>query len=186
MKDSQRQERRKRIDNLIVWAVFSCFLVLLDQYTKHLAVICLKGKEPFVILQGVFELLYSENRGAAFGMLQGQQFFFFVIGILVLLAASYGMWRLPSWKDSHYCWLGLCITLITAGAAGNMLDRVSQGYVVDFLYFSLIDFPIFNVADIYVTTATAVLLVLLLFYYTEEDLEVFRLTSKAFRHKEDE
>ena len=73
MNKSQRQERRKRVDNLIVWAVFSCFLVLLDQYTKYLAVSCLKGQEPLVILQGVFELLYSENRGAAFGMLQGQQ-----------------------------------------------------------------------------------------------------------------
>ena len=186
MNKSQRQERRKRVDNLIVWAVFSCFLVLLDQYTKYLAVSCLKGQEPLVILQGVFELLYSENRGAAFGMLQGQQFFFFVIGILVLLTAAYGMWRLPSWKDSHYRWLALCITLITAGAAGNMLDRVSQGYVVDFLYFSLIDFPIFNVADIYVTTATAALLILLLFYYTEEDLEIFHLASKSLKKTEDE
>ncbi|RKJ00975.1 signal peptidase II [bacterium D16-54] len=186
MNSGQRQERRKRVDNLIVWAVFSCFLVLLDQYTKHLAVIHLKGQRPLVILQDVFELLYSENRGAAFGMLQGQQFFFFIIGILVLLAASYGMWRIPSWKDSHYCWLGFCIMLITAGAAGNMLDRVSQGYVVDFLYFVLIDFPIFNVADIYVTTATAVLLILLLFYYTEEDLEIFHLTPKVPKQSEDE
>ncbi len=65
--------------------------------------------------------------------------------------------------------------MITAGALGNMADRVSQGYVVDFLYFKLIDFPIFNVADIYVTTATAILILLMLFFYSESDMEIFRL-----------
>ena len=59
--------------NLLSWAALSLVLVLLDQYTKLLAVAHLKGKTPLVILDGVFELLYSENRGAAFGMLQGKQ-----------------------------------------------------------------------------------------------------------------
>ena len=70
--------------NLLSWAALSLVLVLLDQYTKLLAVAHLKGKTPFVILDGVFELLYSENRGAAFGMMQGKQGFFFLIGAVVL------------------------------------------------------------------------------------------------------
>jgi signal peptidase II len=61
------------------------------------------------------------------------------------------------------------MVFIAAGAVGNMIDRVFLGYVRDFLYFSLIDFPIFNVADIYVTCATILLILLLLFYYKEED-----------------
>ena len=61
--------------------------------------------------------------------------------------------------------------MIVSGAAGNLIDRVVQGYVVDFLYFKLIDFPIFNVADCYVTVATAILLFLLMFYYSDEELE---------------
>ena len=73
----------------------------------------------------------------------------------------------------RYTGLRICTILITAGALGNMVDRTTQGYVVDFLYFRLIDFPIFNVADIYVTTATAALLCLLCFFYKEEDLAVF-------------
>ena len=174
----RNQETREKISNLVVWAAFSVLFVALDQYTKHLAVIHLKHQKPFVIWKGVFELLYSENRGAAFGMLQGQQGFFFVIGIFVLAVAGYVMMSLPSWRDSHYKWLGLCVILITAGAAGNMADRILQGYVVDFLYFRLINFPIFNVADIYVTTATAVLAILLLFFYTEEDLEILRWRKK--------
>lgn len=93
--------------NLLSWAALSLVLVLLDQYTKLLAVAHLKGKTPFVILDGVFELLYSENRGAAFGMLQGKQGFFFLIRAVVLAAAIYVMWahaglELPAvYRASH-------------------------------------------------------------------------------------
>ena len=60
---------------------------------------------------------------------------------------------------------------IASGAVGNMIDRVALGYVVDFFYFELIDFPIFNVADIYVTCATIILAILILFYYKDEELD---------------
>ena len=70
--------------NLLSWAALSLVLVLLDQYTKLLAVAHLKGKTPLVILDGVFELLYSENRGAAFGILQGQKVFFVLITLVFL------------------------------------------------------------------------------------------------------
>lgn len=169
---------KDKIINLASWLVLSALLVLLDQYTKALAVAHLKGQPPYVILDGVFELLYSENRGAAFGMLQGRQGFFFVIGMVVLAAAVYVMYRMPSWAHSRYHFLKLCTIMITAGAMGNMVDRTAQGYVVDFLYFKLIDFPIFNVADIYVTVATGCLLLLMLVYYKDEELEVFRFRQK--------
>lgn len=161
--------------NLAVWAAASSLLVLLDQYTKHLAVAHLKGKEAMVLIDGVFEFLYSENRGAAFGMLQGKQGFFFLIGLIVLGAAIFAMCRMPSFQNKRYHWLKLCVIMVTAGAIGNMIDRVSQGFVVDFLYFSLIDFPIFNVADIYVTVSAALMVLLMFFYYTEEELEIFQL-----------
>ena len=108
-------------------------------------------------------------------MLQGRQGFFFLIGAVVLAAAAFVMYRMPDWGQKRYHWLKICTIMITAGAVGNMVDRVSKGYVVDFLYFKLINFPIFNVADIYVTVATAILLVLLCFYYREEELDIFHL-----------
>lgn len=160
--------------NLLSWFTGTFLLVLFDQYTKNLAVAGLKNSPPFIIWDGVFELLYSENRGAAFGMLQGRQSFFFLIAVIVLAGAGYAMYRMPGWHNRHYHGLKLCVTLITAGAVGNMIDRISQGFVVDFLYFSLINFPIFNVADIYVTTATAVLFLLICFFYKEEDMDIFR------------
>ncbi len=166
---------KTRLLNLLSLVIANTVLVFIDQYTKMLAVSYLKNNNPFVILEGVFELLYSENRGAAFGMLQGRQSFFFLISIVVVGGAVFAMWCMPGWANKRYHWLKFCTIMIASGAIGNMIDRVSQGYVVDFLYFKLIDFPIFNVADIYVTTATFILLLVLCFYYKDEDLSVFQI-----------
>ncbi len=159
----------KRIIRLALSFLLFGLLYALDQFTKAVAAESLKGHEPYVIWKGVFELQYSENQGAAFGLLQGQQLLFFIVAILVFAAALYLIWTLP--ERTRYLPLILCLTVIAAGAAGNLADRVSQGYVVDFLYFKLIDFPIFNVADCYVTGATALLFVLLFFgFYSEEEI----------------
>ena len=74
--------------------------------------------------------------------------------------------------DKKYRWLRFILVLLTAGALGNLIDRLRLNYVIDFFYFELINFPIFNVADIYVTVGMALLLILVLFYYKEEELEV--------------
>lgn len=147
-----------------------------DQFTKHLAVINLKGKSPFVIINGVFELYYSENRGAAFGMLQGRQGFFFLIAAAVILAVLWAVYRMPSGK--RYLPLMCSLFLLVSGAVGNMIDRLTQKYVVDFLYFKLIDFPIFNVADCYVVTATFLLVILFFFFYSDDELEFLSFKSK--------
>ena len=134
--------------------------VLLDQYTKYLAVTNLKDKPAFVLWDKVFELTYLENRGAAFG-----------IAVVIFVFILYCYIRIP--KTGKYLPLRLCGIFIVAGAAGNLIDRIRFGYVVDFFYFRLIDFPVFNVADIYVTVSFAVLLLLVFFQYKEEDLEFF-------------
>ena len=164
-----RQKRSMLISFLIGFVI----LVGLDQWTKGLVVQSLKGYEPFVIWNGVFEFFYSENRGAAFGMMQEKQFFFFLIALLVLGAVAYLLVRMPAHK--RYRPLAVCLMMISAGAVGNMIDRVSQGYVVDFLYFKLINFPIFNVADCYVTVGAACLVFLIMFYYKDEDMACFSL-----------
>lgn len=148
-----------------------------DQWTKALAVAKLKGKEPFVLIDGVFEFYYSENRGAAFGIMQGKQILFFIITAAVLLVVILALVRMPAFR--RYLPLTACLFLLASGAVGNMIDRVSQGYVVDFLYFKLIDFPIFNVADCYVVIATFLLIILAFFVYSEEELSF--LSSKKGR-----
>lgn len=149
--------------------------VALDQYTKYLAISHLQDN-PISIIEGVFQLRYLENRGAAFGLLQNQQVFFLVVGCVTLFFIAYLYIRMP--QTRHFVLLRICMISVTAGAIGNMIDRVRFQYVVDFLYFELIDFPIFNVADIFATVATFGLIFLLLFYYKEEDIDLlFQLLS---------
>ena len=106
-----------------------CLLVLFDQWTKGLAVSCLKGREPFVLVKGILELLYVENTGAAFGMLKGMHGFFYVIGIGVTLGALFALNRMPSGR--RYLPLYGVTSMIIAGAIGNLIDRMKQSYVVD-------------------------------------------------------
>lgn len=156
-----------------------CALVTLDQYTKYLAVIHLRDKPAFIIFNGILELNYLENKGAAFGMLQNQKAFFIFVAVVILGVIGYVLIKTPDQKK--YRILHLLLSLIAAGAIGNMIDRIRLNYVVDFIYFVLINFPIFNVADIYVTVSTAVLVILLLFVYKENDLSFISFKSKRFR-----
>ena len=145
-------------------------LVLFDQYTKNLAVIHLKDKPAFIIISGVLELNYLENKGAAFGMLQNQKIFFIFVAFVILGVIGYVLYKMP--EEKKYRILHVLLSLIAAGAIGNMIDRIRLDYVVDFIYFVLINFPIFNVADCYVTVGTALLLVLFLWFYTDEEFEL--------------
>lgn len=151
--------------------------ILADQYTKYLAVTHLQDA-PVPIIDGVFELQYLENRGASFGMLQNQQWLFLIITVVLLIIIARLYLKLPCTK--RVLPLRICLVCITAGAIGNMIDRIRLGYVVDFLYFKWINFPIFNVADIYVTVATFLIAFLILFYYKEEEFDEF---LKAFLGK---
>lgn len=150
--------------------------IALDQWTKFLVLTELKGQKDIVLIKDVFRLHYLENRGAAFGIMQGQKLYFIISGLLIIGVIAFLYQKMPVTK--RYQPLRICSVLLVAGAVGNMIDRIRLEYVVDFLYFELIDFPVFNVADIYVTVGTFVLVILILFYYKEEDLECFRFQKK--------
>lgn len=159
-----------------LWALFGvAALTGLDQWTKQLAVAHLQGQPNIPIWDGVFELQFLTNRGAAFGIFQNQRWIFLVTTVLIMAALLCFFIKLP--KEKRYLPLAVICVALEAGALGNMIDRVRLGYVVDFLYFKLIDFPIFNVADCYVTVGTILAAILLLFYYKEADWE--RITGKA-------
>lgn len=150
-------------------AVFAALLVLLDQYTKLLSAAHLKRQEAFELIPGVLELkyLYPENRGIAFGMFQGKTAFFAVVSLILFAVIIWVFMRLP--KERYYLPLMTVCVLMLSGALGNLIDRVFRGYVIDFIYFSLIDFPIFNMADIYVVCGGILLVFLVFFKYKEED-----------------
>lgn len=154
----------------LIGAVLSALLIGFDQLTKYWAVSGLKDKDAFVLWNGVFELRYLENRGAAFGILQGQKWPLVIFTIVILAILIYVFLnKIPMGKKFFF--LDLISILFFAGAIGNFIDRIAQDYVIDFFYFCLIDFPIFNVADIYVTVAAFLLIMLVFFYYKDEDWE---------------
>ena len=92
-----------------------------------------------------------------------------MITVIILAAVIYIYARMPVTRK--FMVTRILIVLIGAGAVGNFIDRIRQGYVVDFFYFSAINFPIFNVADIYVTCAAVLLILTVLFYYKDQDLK---------------
>ncbi len=144
-------------------------LVALDQWSKFLAIRYLKDQEDLAFLPGIVKLHYLENRGAAFGILQNQQWVFLLLGLCFLAIACYVFRRLP--YDRHYRPLAILVVVISAGAIGNMIDRLVRHFVVDFFCTTFIDFPIFNVADIYVTLGVIFLIICVLFVYQEQDFE---------------
>ncbi len=162
--------KREKIFFIIVDIILMGALILLDQFTKLLAVKHLMGKPSIPIIPGILELEYLENRGAAFGLLQNQKVLFLLIGTVFLIVVLYYLCRLST--DRRYRLVRFFMCLIAAGAAGNMIDRFRQEYVVDFIYVSCIDFPIFNVADMYVTVSAAAMILLLLFVYREDELSL--------------
>lgn len=144
-------------------------LVTIDQFTKYAAVHGLKDKPAIPLIDGILELSYLENRGAAFGLLQNQKIFFVIVAVVFLCAIAYVVIKAPG--EKKYDKLNLLLIIIASGAVGNLIDRLRNDFVVDFIYIVLIDFPIFNVADMYVTFSAALLVIQVLFVYEDNDFQ---------------
>ena len=136
------------------------FGVVLDRVTKALAVKYLVPIRDFPIIRGVFHLTYAENTGAGFSILEGNRLFLIVIPIIV---AAFLVYMLLSKKVTSrlFSW---SLALVLSGAVGNLIDRIFSGYVVDMFNFTLINFPIFNVADIFVTVGAVLLFIYIIFF----------------------
>lgn len=158
---------KQTLKHLIYLILGTGVLVGIDLWTKILAATHLKGNEALVLIPGVLELDYLENPGAAFGILRGQQWFFYIITILMLLVIFAVYFKMPTQKK--YLSMRIILVFIVAGAIGNFIDRVAFQYVRDFIYFSLIDFPKFNVADSYITVGCILLFIMVVFVYKDED-----------------
>ena len=156
--------KKKRYLTVLIWIVI---LTIFDQLSKIAADQFLKFREPFVLIRNVFQLEYLENRGAAFGMMQNMQYAFIAGAVAVCIIILFLYIKMP--HTFRYLPLRICAVLLFAGAVGNMIDRIRLNYVIDFFYFRLIDFPIFNVADCYVVIACVVFAFLILFYYRDEN-----------------
>lgn len=173
---------KKKINKLkwmVIFALCMGAAIFLDQWTKYQAVTHLMGKEAYSLINGVLELQFFSNTGIAWSMLNGQTVFILFSGIIFLVLILFVICKLPDASKFHV--LYILGGILTGGALGNMIDRIRLGYVVDFISFVLIHFPIFNVADMCIVCSVIVLGALFLFYYKEEDLSFLNFKPKKFR-----
>jgi len=170
------EKAKIRIKYILLGSIGVLLLLALDRWTKHLAEKHLAKGQVIPLIKDVLQLQYLENQGAAFGLMQNKVWLFVIMTTVFLIIAVYVYVILP--KTKRFLPLHVIAVVLLAGALGNFIDRIKMGYVVDFIYFSLIDFPIFNVADIYVTLSGIALFIVVMFYYKDEDFAQFSLKKK--------
>ena len=129
-------------------------LVGLDQLTKWLAVMYLRGGSDITVIPKILNFSYAENTGAAFSMFSGQRWMLLAVTIVLLVGLLYALCK--NWMQNAFGRMSL--RLIISGAIGNMIDRFLLGYVVDLFDFRLINFPVFNVADMAICTGVGLYL----------------------------
>jgi len=143
--------------------ILSVIIVALDQISKYVVIKSLKGFAPHIIIPNFFQLAYVENFGAAFGILQNKKVFFIIITLAVIVSIS--IFLIKNYYNINI-FMRFGLGMFLGGTIGNFIDRVRFGYVVDFLSFRLFgtyDFPVFNVADIFIVLGTFIILILILF-----------------------
>ncbi len=155
------------IKKLLVLLFPSAILIFLDQFTKKYARDVFLYN-PYKIIDNVLEFTYHENRGAAFGIMQNQHIIFYIITFIILIFILYIIKKIDLNKKNIP--LYICIILIFSGAIGNFIDRITSKYVIDFIYFKLIDFPVFNLADTYITISCFLFLLLSIFVYKDKEI----------------
>lgn len=169
---------KERIKHLILFLI----LIGIDQGSKFWARTCLQNKDPLIIIPNkILNFQYNENTGAVWGILSGRIDFLKIFTLIVLVFILFVYFKIPQGK--RYGILKILSVFIMAGAVGNLIDRFVLGHVVDFIYFEIIDFPLFNFADCCLTVSSILLFLFAMFYYKEED---FAFLGTAFTGKKKE
>lgn len=145
----------------VYYALFSLLVVAADQVTKWLTVTYIPLESDVAFLPGLLQLTYVRNTGAAFSTFEGQQWLFALIFVVLTGFLLYEYFK----KPMHFTKVErFCIAAVYGGGLGNMIDRLRQGYVVDMLETTFMDFPVFNVADCFICCGCVLLMVHLLLF----------------------
>ena len=145
----------------LLMTLFAAAIVAVDQFTKVLVVTQIPLHSTVPAVEGLFHLTYTQNTGAAFSSFEGMQWLF----VLVFAAfAAAIIWEFPKKRMPFTMGERWTIVAIFAGGLGNMIDRLRLGYVVDMIAVDFIDFPVFNVADCFITCGCIFLVVHLIFF----------------------
>ena len=144
----------------LFFSLFAALIVVADQITKYLtvALIPLYGRVDFI--PGLLSFTYVQNTGAAWSMFEGMQWMFALIFLVLTAAVLYEYFKSPLPFSTFERW---CIAAIYGGGLGNMIDRVRLGYVIDMIKTDFMVFPVFNVADCFITCGCFAMIFSLLF-----------------------
>ncbi|MDE6024416.1 MAG: signal peptidase II [Lachnospiraceae bacterium] len=171
-------KNKASIKIFIVPIIFIGLFTAFDQLTKFMITSSFELYESKPVIKDIFSITYIRNAGVAWGMFQGGRVLFIVLTILALLFAFKIYHNVAN--DRKYIPVRICLVLLISGALGNMLDRIRFGYVVDFFDFELINFPVFNVADMMVVVGMIVLFILILFRYGDAEFnEILSMAKHA-------
>lgn len=132
----------------LYYMLFAAGILAVDQFTKYLTVLNIPLGGHQELIPGVLELTYVRNTGAAFSSFEGQQWLFLLIFLVFTGMLLWEYFRKNMGFTTFERW---CIAAIYGGGLGNMVDRLRMGYVVDMIETSFMDFPVFNVADCFIT-----------------------------------
>jgi len=145
----------------VFYYVIALFVIVLDQVSKWIIVKEMEYGQSITIIDNVLYITSHRNQGAAWGILQGKMWFFYLITVLVIIGIIVFLNRLPK----REVWLKVALALMLGGAIGNFIDRVIRKEVVDFIhtYIFSYDFPIFNVADSSLVVGVAIMFIATIF-----------------------
>ena len=168
---------------LFVDAIIAAILIVLDQVIKSKVVeVFTADRSEKKFIPGVIYLVYLKNTGAAFSSFQNQKWLLLLISIVFMAVLAFIMIKLPLRKK--FIPANVLFSLVIAGGIGNMIDRIKQSYVVDYLGFDFWrSYPIFNFADICVVVGVIGLFILFLFVYKENDLDFLRFKKAKVAEK---
>lgn len=164
MKDIKKPIKINIIPILIIG-----FLTAFDQLTKFMITSSFELYESRTVVKKLLAFTYIQNRGVAWGMFQGKRIIFLIITAIILVLCFYIYSNIAN--KPKYRILRANMILLISGALGNMIDRIELGYVVDFFEFKFIDFPVFNVADIYVVISMIMIFILIMFKYSNDEFD---------------
>ena len=167
---------------LLIYVIAIALLVIIDQITKYLIIKNFDLHEEKQLIGDFLVLTYIRNSGAAWGSFSGKAILLLVFTFIIFIfifRLLYRIWDIPKFKPVR-----ICLLFVVGGAIGNMIDRIRFNYVIDFIFFKFINFPVFNFADICVTLSVIVLVLLFIFKYNDADHDIL-LGIKSEKNNED-
>ena len=148
---------------MILWSIIVLVIIALDQISKYWVVNNIGLTDSFTVIPKIIDFVYVKNTGAAFSFLSDKTYGIILLSCVSVIFSVGVIWYMISKKPQNKL-LTISLALMLSGAIGNVIDRIFRGYVVDFIETTFIKFPVFNIADIAITTGAFLVIVYVLFF----------------------